>query len=372
MLNSNLCIEIDTAALMRNAELVSGLSDGADIMAVVKADAYGHGLEKVVSIISGNVSYYAVAVLEEALRIRDAGVGKPVIVLGATAECDINTAIERDITVSVSSVKAAYEMNSVAECAGKKIKAHLKVDTGMGRWGFVYKTAYTEISEICSRCRNIDFEGIFTHFPVADFKGFDYTERQIELFCELTEQLKAKGISFRYIHAANSAAIVNFPRSIFNMVRPGIMLYGYLPSRMVAGDFNLSPVMAVKSKVALIKRFPAGRGISYGRSYITPSDTYIAVVPAGYGCGIPYSMSGRGEVLIKGKKFPVAGNICMDYFMVDIGRNQEIAAGDEVVILGRSGDEIITAYDIAERSGTIVYEVLTRFSNFRDRVYLDG
>jgi len=367
----NLWIEVDLAKIKKNLTRVKErLTRDVHCMAIIKANAYGHGMLEVAHALSDMVNYFGVSTFAEGEQLREEGILVPTLVLGSILPYEYKEAIHHDLTLAVSDSRYALELNDAACAQNKKVKVHFKVDTGMGRWGFRYPESFQEIRELVE-LPYLNVEGIFTHFPVADNRQTDYTERQIELFKALLDECQKIGISFPYIHAANSAGIINYPESHFNLVRPGITMYGYCPCEKMTCDIDLKYALSLKSRVCLIKEMPRKRGVSYGRSYITPEPTHIAVVPIGYSHGYHYALSRKTNVLINGKQYPIAGNVCMDYIMVDIGDDDTIAIGDEVVILGRSGTKEITAYELAKKSGTISYEVITNLSAHIPRVYIN-
>lgn len=368
----NLWIEIDLGVIKKNVQrLKARVSPSVDCMAIIKANAYGHGMIEVAHALSTIVNYFGVSSFAEAEALRLEGILVPTLVLGSILPYEYEKAIEHDLTLTVSDSRYAIELNEAAASQGKKVKIHFKIDTGMGRWGFRYPDAFQEIRELIE-LPHLDAEGVFTHFPVADNKNSDYTYRQLELFKALLDECAKLGISFPYVHAANSAGIINFPESHFNLVRPGITMYGYCPQPALCKEFDPQYALSLKSRVCLIKDFAPKRGVSYGRSYVTSSRTRIAVVPIGYSHGYPYALSKKASVLINGRRFPIAGSVCMDYIMVDIGTDLDVAIGDEVILLGRSGDEEITAYELAQKSGTIPYEIITNLSLNVPRVYIEG
>jgi alanine racemase len=368
----NLWIEIDLDRIKKNVRrLKARVGNDVQAMAIIKANAYGHGMCAVAHALADSVNYFGVSSFSEGEALRQEGILVPTLVLGSILPHDYEKAIEHDLSLTVSDSRYAFELNDAAARHGKKLKVHFKIDTGMGRWGFRYPESFQEIRELIE-LPHLDAEGIFTHFPVADNKANDYTYRQIELFKALLDECAKIGIVFPYVHAANSAGIINFPESHFNLIRPGITIYGYCPSATMCKDFNPECALSLKSRICLIKDFSPHRGISYGRSYVTRSRTRIAVVPIGYSHGYPYALSKKASVLINGKRFPIAGTVCMDYIMIDIGTDIDIAIGDEVVLIGRSGEEEITAYELAQKSDTLVYEIITNLSMNVPRIYFGG
>ncbi len=367
----NLWIEIDVEKIRNNLTKVKTLVEArVGIMAIVKANAYGHGMTKIAHAVAEGVNYFGVSTYREAEALRSEGILTPILILGSVLPYEFSSAIDHDLTFSVSDLDYANQLNDAGQSRNKKVKVHIKVDTGMGRWGFIYKHAYNEIKEAV-RLPFIDAEGIFTHFSVADVESMDFTYRQIELFKALIDEFEKNKISFSYVHAANSAGIVNFTESHFNLVRPGMIMYGYYPHESLHEKLDVKQALSLKSRVCLIKEFAPKRGVSYGRKYVTQGRTKIGIVPIGYSHGYPYSLSQKGMVLIKGKRYPIAGTVCMDYIMIDFGSDSDINIGDEVVLLGKSGAEEITAYELAKKSQTIPYEIISNLSPLIPRVYKD-
>ena len=367
----NLWIEVDIEKIRSNIIKIKTLvEDTVGVMAIVKANAYGHGMTHIAHALADMVNYFGVSTYTEAEILRTDGILTPILVLGSILPYEFLSAIDNDLTLSISDTAYAHELNSMGKLKNKKVKVHIKVDTGMGRWGFIYKHAYGEIKKV-NRLSFIAIEGIFTHFPIAENNKIDFTERQIELFKALIDELKKDKVVFSYVHAANSAGIVNFKHSHFNLVRPGIMMYGYYPHESLYEKLHVEQAMSIKSRICLIKEFQPQRGVSYGRKYITQKKTKIGIIPIGYSHGYPYALSQKGIVLIQGKRYPIAGNVCMDYIMVDLGIDSEITIGDEVVLLGTSGEEEITAYELAKKAHTIPYEIISNVSSDIPRIYIN-
>lgn len=365
-------IEIDIAKLRRNIVAIrSLLRDDQHILAMAKANAYGHGSCAIARFIADQVDCFGVANVNEAFEMREAGIESPLLILGLCTPIEYAIAIEHNVQLTVSSVDMARTINELSGEIGKKTKIHIKIDTGMGRLGLSYRTAYQEIQEI-ARMEHLELAGILTHFSVADNKEDIYTAKQLDLFEVLLYELKRIGIKFPCVHTANSSGLLNqYGTQHFTMVRTGLLMYGYYPHTALQQTCMVEPIMTLKSKVLFIKEIEAGKGVSYGRTHILKKKTRIAVLPLGYSHGVPYILSGKIEVLCKGKRYPIIGSICMDYTMVDIGLGSEIALEDEVIFIGRSGDEEITACDWAKRAGTIPYEILSGMSTRVRRLYVN-
>lgn len=366
--------EVDLQAIAHNTgQLAQATAPGAQLMAVVKANAYGHGAPQVARTALANGSgYLGVARAAEGATLRREGIDAPVLVLGYTPPAGYRTLLDMDLAQTVFSTEAARELSALAGREKKKAVVHIKVDTGMGRLGFTCDcdTVTRDILSIAA-LPHLEVEGIFTHFAAADSRDKSYTMEQWHKFITLLEKLAAHGLTFRYRHAANSAAIIDLPATHLDMVRAGIALYGIYPSLEVdTARVRLQPAMSLKATVAHTKRVPAGTGISYGVTHVTPAKTVVATVPAGYADGYSRLLSSRGQVLVRGRRAPVIGRVCMDQFMVDAGHLEGVEPGDEVVLLGRQGKEEITADEIADRLGTIAYEVLCMVSARVPRYYI--
>ncbi|RMD52508.1 MAG: alanine racemase, partial [Nitrospirae bacterium] len=270
------------------------------------------------------------------------------------------------ITPVINDIIAAKEISKLASAHNMSIPVHVNIDTGMCRMGIPYQRAISTILEM-AELSHIKLEGIMTHFSNADISDAEMTKHQLALFKKLIAELEEKGLRFRYRHISNSAAVLNLKRAHMNMVRPGIMLYGYGPNGCCD---ELLPVMSLKSSIIYLKRVPKGTPISYGGIFVTKKESLIATIPAGYADGYSRMLSNRAEVIIRGKRAPVVGRICMDLFMVDVTEIDGVREGDEVTLIGKDGGEEITAEDIANMMGTITYEVLTSISHDLRRVYI--
>lgn len=355
--------EINLKALSHNLQIVRQKTGNKNIMAVVKADAYGHGSETVSKdLIKNGVSMLGVAFTHEGIALRESGIKTPILIFFDRDNAD--ACIEYNLTPAIYDFNTAKKINTTAKKLNIKMPVHIKVDTGMGRVGMVANKAYSEISKI-SGLSNIKPEGIMSHFSDADLQDKNFASLQQDIFNKLITELKKSDITFKFIHMANSAAVLTMPDAHFNTVRPGIMLYGY----GCCEKEKLRPVMTLKSRIILLKQVQKGTSISYGRTFITKRKSTIATIPAGYADGYNRKLSNNGEVLIKGKRAPVAGRVCMDTIMADVTDIPDVNYKSEVVLIGRQGNEQITADDIAEKIGTIPYEVLTSIGARVKRVY---
>ncbi|HVJ45270.1 MAG TPA: alanine racemase, partial [Luteolibacter sp.] len=343
--------EIDLAAMRRNLETARKAS-GCDLMAVVKAGAYGHGLEDVAKALSKeDIRFFGVANVGEARRIRDAGVATRIYLLGATWAEEREEIVARDWTPCISSIPEAREFDAIAGRRGKVLKVHLAVDTGMGRGGFVADHLPEVLREL-KQLPNLEIEGIGSHLPSAD-EDEEFTRKQFAKFESIIGELGGEGI-FRWRHLANSAGLLGYEGPLCNLARPGLMLYGVSP--LPGFQERLSTVMSLKSRITLVRTLPAGHGVSYGRQFVTTKPTRVATVGVGYGDGYPRHVSGKGaEVWIRGKRFPILGRITMDQTMVDVTGDESVSEGDEVEMFGPN----LPVAEIAEKAGVIVWEIFT-------------
>lgn len=337
------------------------------VMVTVKADAYGHGLLPVSKrLLSLGADFFGVASIDEGIKLRQAGFKVPILVLGAILRSDILPVFKYGLTVTVCDLEFAYAINSKAKSLKKKANVHIKVDTGMGRIGFAYQDAGSLIRKI-KGCKFIDLEGIFTHFAFADMDK-DFTLKQIQMFNRLIDGLRKSGINIPLAHAANSAGVADYSSSHFNMVRPGLIIYGLYPAEGLS--INIKPLLSLKTKVVFIKKMPKGSGVSYGHIYTTPQETRVATIPIGYGDGYPRNLSNIAPVLIGGKRFTVSGRVCMDQIMIDIGKAR-ISVGDEVTLIGPQGRQKITTEEVAALAGTIPYEIVCGLGSRVPRIYIE-
>ncbi|MFH1888782.1 MAG: alanine racemase [Candidatus Omnitrophota bacterium] len=342
------------------------LAPETKIMVCVKADAYGHGLIPVSKkLVSCGVDYLGVASIDEGIKLREAGIRIPILILGLILKKDIRPVFKYKLTVTVCDEDLARALNNKARLAGRRVNVHINVDTGMGRIGVLHKDAEEFVKKI-HKLKYVNIEGIFTHFPFADTNR-DFTSSQIDLFSCLIKKLNKAGIHMPLAHAANSMGVIGYKKSHFNMVRPGLALYGLYPKNNLKID--LKPVMSLKSRILFIKRLPKDCGISYGHAYITGRPATVITLPIGYGDGYPRNLSNCALVLIGGKRFRISGMICMDQIMVDVA-NSRVKLGDEVVFIGAQGKNKITAEELASLSGTISYEIVCGLGSRVPRVYV--
>ena len=372
--------EIDLDALAQNFREVRKAADPkAMVCCVVKADAYGHGAVRVArEFASLGADWFAVSNLEEALQLRRAGIDTPVLVLGYTPADKAGTLSRENVSQCVYSLEYARDLSRFARKAGVEVNIHLKIDTGMSRLGFYYQdisrdeAAVEEVKEACSLPGLIP-QGIFTHFAVSDEgqAGDAFTMRQFGCLKEMIESLARAGVNFPVRHCANSAGVFDYPLSHLDMVRAGIVLYGLYPSGELRSRPALKPALALKSVVSHVKTLLPGATVSYGRKFTAQHEMRVATVPVGYADGYPRLLSpGGAEVLIRGKHCPILGRICMDQLMADVTALGQVRVGDTVTLIGRDGEEEITADELAEKEGTINYEVVCALSKRVPRVYV--
>jgi len=360
--------EVDIEAIRHNLEIVSHIvKGGTKILGVVKADAYGHGMEEVSKAIMDYVDYFGVASIDEAAVLRRIGIKKPVLVIGAILPEEIEGVLKFNIIQTVSDMEIPERLSRLALAKNKKVKVHVKIDTGMGRLGFWHEEAVVFIKKI-ARLKNIIIDGIFTHFPDAEAdKVFTYS--QIRNFKYLIEVLWENNIFIPVKHTANSMALIDFKDSHMNMVRPGLMMYGIYPKASLMKNILLKPALSLKTKITHMKLIPKGRSISYGMTYVTKRPTRIATIPVGYGDGYSRRFSNKSHVLINGVLCPVTGRVCMDMCMVDVSNVPDVKTGDDVILIGSQGDKIIRAEELARIIGTIPYEVLCNIGRRVPRIY---
>jgi alanine racemase len=364
--------EVDLRAIRSNLAAVR-THTRVRVMAVVKANAYGHGMLPVVhSMLKHDApDYFGVAIVEEAVELRKAGVRQPVLVFSAPAPSQLELYLKHDIDLTLCSLETARLLNRRASAAGTIANVHVKVDTGMGRIGIAAAEA-AEFFTAVKKLRNLRVRGLYMHFATSDEADLSFASRQLEIFRAVHQAIVGTGAVIPLVHCANSGAIMQIPESYFDMVRPGIMLYGYPPSHETASALALQPAMSLKSAISFVKTVPKGTSISYNRRFITPKKTTIATLPVGYADGIHRSLLNKAEVIVAGKKYPVVGTICMDQMMVDLGMNTEVRAGDEAVLMGKVGSRTISAWDIADKAGTIPYEITCSVSYRVPRRYIHG
>jgi alanine racemase len=366
-------IEIDLKAIRHNLLQARKLirSDTA-VLAPVKANAYGHGILEVSKTLAcAGVDYLGVSTIDEALLLRRNDLKKiPILMLGSVLTQAAGVVVGNNITQTVSDIGLALAINSCAKKQDKRAKVHVKIDTGMGRIGVWHKDALRLIAAL-SVMENIQIEGIFSHFSSSDENSV-ITHRQMRDFSSLIEEIDELGMSIKYRHMANSMAVIDYENSHMNLIRPGLILYGLWPRpNLSSSRIKLKPALSLKSRVVFLKDVPPGRGISYGHTHKTKKHTTIATIPIGYGDGLNRRLSNKGHVIIRGKKAPIAGRVCMDQIMVDTGHIENVKLGDIVTVIGRHGQQSIAVEEIAGLCDTIPYEVICWLDKRVPRKYVD-
>jgi alanine racemase len=361
---------VDLTALAHNLHQIKRtLSPGCDVMAVVKANAYGHGaVEAAKALVRQGVSRLAVVSIEEGIILRQTGIDAPIVILGPLFHEQIADLVAHQLTPVVSDVSILSPLGHAASSLPTPYPIHLKVETGMGRLGLTED----ELEQVADRRRfptSLQLEGLMTHLADTDGPDRIATERQLDKFTKAIATVRAGGFRVPLIHAANSAGAVRYPDAQFSLVRPGIMLYGYhtLPQSVAAPD--LKPVLSLRTCIAQLRTIQPGESVSYNGTFTATRTTRIATLPVGYADGLSRRLSNRGQVLVRGQRAPIAGLVCMDMMMVDVTQIPGAAIGDEVMVIGRQGNEQITAADIAAWTGTIPYEVLCAIGPRVPRLY---
>ncbi len=375
--------EIDFAKLKFNLEQVKkhihrkSPSKKIKVCGVVKANAYGHGLEAIsTELVKLGIDYLGVANYDEAIKLRKLLPDVPILVFGTLLHSKlepqkyVSILLKYNLIATIASVATAKFLDEYSRKSGKKFKVHIEVDTGMRRIGLDVKRVFKNIQQISS-LKNLELEGIFTHFASSEAKNKSFAKLQLEKFTKLLNDLKKAGIEFPVVHSANSGAVLDMKSSYFNMVRPGLLLYGYYPSKEIKNKIELKPIMNLKSKVTYIKRVDSHESISYGRKYFTNRRTFIGSVPIGYGDGYRWQLTNKSKVLINKKFYPVTGAVTMDWLMIDLGHEYHVKIGDDVLLMGQQNGFSIGADKLAKMTGTIPYEILCAVADRVERVYIN-
>jgi alanine racemase len=363
--------DIDLDIIASNVDALMALTpQGTGAVAVVKADGYGHGDVAVAKAVYDKVRMYAVATLDEAVNLRENGIDKPILILGFVNVDEYETLVKNQVTATVFDYETARQLSETAQKLGMKALCHIKIDTGMRRIGLEPDESGIEVVKRISRLSNLDMQGIFTHFATSDEADKTKAERQLDRFERFVERLSEEGITFKYVHCANSAAVIDMPQTYKDMVRLGIAMYGMYPSNEVdKSRVVLKPALKLMSHVTYVKEVPAGQEVSYGGTFVTGRTTTIATVSVGYGDGYPRSLSSKGYVLINGKKAPIIGRVCMDQMMVDVTDIEGVGRDSLVTLIGRDGDEEITVEEIAALANTFNYEFVCNLNKRIPRNY---
>ena len=362
-------VSVDLTAITHNFNQIQSKAGPTKVMFVLKANAYGHGLIKIAQHLESlGAEYFGVAYLEEGIMLREADIKTPILVLGGIIGEQIPLFIEYDLTLCASSIEKLNQIEDAASKMGKEAKAHLKVDTGMERIGIHYYSAQKLLSA-SSSCKFTKIEGIFSHLANAE-NDSQYSQLQIDRFNEVLSFYERNNLSRPIAHINNSAGMLSMKRSKFEMIRIGLLLFGVFPNSQMNEFIDLNPALSWKTRVVYFKVVKAGHPVSYGSTWSAEKDTRIVTLPVGYGDGYMRSMSNKAKVLIRGEKYPIVGNICMDQAMVNIGQGTSYN-GDEVILIGNQGRHTISVEDLAQWAGTIPYEILTSINTRVPRVYVN-
>jgi alanine racemase len=341
-------------------------------MAVVKGNGYGHGAVPLAQrAVSAGAKMLGVATVKEAVELREAGIEAPILVLVQPTEDVLSAAVEYDLRLSISDVAVAERVGELARRANRVVPIHCKIDTGMGRQGFSVDGAVSEMMHL-TRISHIDIEGVWTHFAIAENARDGFTASQLRHFRHVLRLIEKEGIPYEMAHAANSAGIVNHPPAAFDMVRAGLMTYGVWPTDSPPAESSLLPVLRWETQVVLVKEIQKGDTIGYGRTFTAGEKIRVAVLPVGYADGYKHSLSNRASVLIRGKRCAVRGRISMDQTVVEVTQVPGVSIGDVATLIGSDGKESISAEELAERGGTIPYEILTGIGVRVERTYVDA
>lgn len=361
--------EIDLRALEHNLRLIRAISKKRKVLAVVKADAYGHGAVRVSRTLQDlGVEYFGVALVEEGLELRHAGIRGSILVMSGIFPGQEKDIVRAGLIPFLFDIGMAKRLDKEAKRQGRQVKIHVKIDTGMARIGLLpgqVKAFFTELRALTA----LKVEGICSHFSESYKEDKRFSRSQIRLLEGAVEKAHALGCSIPHRHIANSAALVSLPESLYTIVRPGILLYGGFPSPEYRATLPLKPLMTLRTGILLLKEVPRGCPVSYGRTFVTRRKTRIATIPVGYGDGYPRMLSNKGKVMVRGRKAPIIGRVCMDLTMVDVTDVPGVRQGDEVVLMGRQGREEITSDDLAGWAETVPYEVFTGLGKRIPRVY---
>src|SRR5688572_19730169 len=362
-------LEVNLPQLRKNVEAIGAHVSPARVMLMVKANAYGHGIEGIAPFIEPYVDYFGVALLEEGVHLRQLGITKPILVAGGTLPAQVHLFAEYELILTGSSIELLDAAEDVSRSIGKRVKTHLKIDTGMERVGVREYEAETLIRK-STACSHLEIEGIYTHLANSELRDRTYSFLQFERFQQVLHFYEKHSIPIPPLrHVCNSGGILNLPEAHLDIVRPGILFYGVYPGDEVDRVVDVKPVLTWRSRVAFSKIARPGRPVSYGSLWQAEAKTRIVTVPCGYADGYFRRMTNRAQVIVNGRKYPQVGRICMDQFMVNVG-DDEAQVGDNVVLLGESNGEQITAEDLAAWMGTNEYEVLTNISARVPRVYI--
>lgn len=367
------CAGIDLDALKYNVDGIKRCkAESAMLMGVIKADAYGHGAKVFAHELDRmGFDWFAVATADEGIELRRDGIEQPILVLGYSCEAQYPDMVQWEITPTIYSLDMAKAFDAAAEKAGKVANIHIKIDTGMSRIGFLPGEESLDEIEKIHGLRHLRIQGMFTHFACADMRDKTHVGHQIEKFRQMIDGVRQRGIPVEIFHCSNSASIMELPSEHMNLVRAGIILYGLYPSHEMEEErLPLKPVMSLYSHVVHVKEVPEGVTVGYGATYVTRRPTRIGTIPVGYADGYPRILSNRASVLIRGRRAPIIGRVCMDQFMVDVTDMPEVSVGDVVTLIGRDGEETLSVEEISEMAGSFNYEFVCDVSRRVPRVYI--
>ena len=363
--------EVDLDALRHNIATLDRMTGDAEVMGVVKGYAYGHGNPECArAMLEAGATRLGVARVAEAIHLRERGITAPINVFTEPPPAAVQALVGFDLSPTIYTPALAIALSDAAVAADVVVPVHVKVDTGMHRVGLLAKDVPDAV-RMLRGLPGLAIEGLWTHLAVADVPDHPFTRKQLDLFDEVVGRVEAAGVHPRFKHVANSAAILTLPEAHRDLVRAGIAAYGLWPSPQLAGSADLRPVMSLRARINMTKRVPQGEGLSYGLEYEMPRTARVVTVPVGYADGYARGLSGRADVLIHGRRYRVSGTVCMDQFMVDVG-DAEVEVGDTVTLLGRDGDEAITAEELAGHLGTISYEISSRIPSRVVRLFTGG
>ncbi|MCF7810210.1 alanine racemase [bacterium] len=361
--------EVSLSALRHNFAVARHLAGSAKVMAVVKAEAYGHGLIRVSQEFTDcGADYLGVSFLEEGVVLREAGIELPILVMGGLVDEQIKRYLDYNLEITISSIWKAVHADEIASKQGVKANIHIKIDTGMGRIGQQYHSAEKLFSAI-SKLKHLEIKGLYTHLASAHAEDTSFAETQLDRFDEVVGLASKLAINPPYIHAANSGALMQLPeRSTYNMVRPGLMLYGYPPNQHLIGKLDLQPAMTLKTRVVYVKYPPAGTPLGYDSTWKSPGNRWIATLPIGYGDGYPRRLGNCGSVILRGRRCPVVGIVSMDQITIDAGN--EAYLGDEIILFGSADEHELPLWELCRAIDAIPYELLCGLTARVPRVYI--
>ena len=365
-------VEIDLSAIRHNFRAIKALvGPSVKIMPVVKANAYGHGMIPVSkTLIEEGADFLAVSYLEEGIKLRKAGISIPIIILLGISPRDVERAFFYQLTPVIYTIELARAISDVAKEKKMDVPIYVKIDTGMGRLGVFYKEAIQFLNTL-KGFPGLEIEGLTSHLAVAESDP-SFTKKQINRLKKIIKDVKNLGINLKYSHIANSAAAIQYKESYFQVIRPGLSIYGIYPDEALRKKISLKQAMSFKTRIIYLKRLPPRTGISYGHTFITNRETRVAVLPVGYDHGLPRRLSNKGDVLVKGMRSRILGTVCMHLTMIDITNIPGVDMEEEVVILGRQGNEVITAEEIAKKAGTISYDIVCSIGSRNPKKYVDN